>query len=391
VADAPALLATATRLLEQAGHLRWEGPDPFDGLWWKWPPALVATRRRRLALFHAHARSPVDLRRLYRARHPRLAKGLALFALAGQRVAAQTGEERIRSLSIDALELLCADRRAGALAWGYPFATEHRWASVPANQPSLVPTAFAISALLEGERGAGRRDLGDRARAAGKWILDELWRPERGHFAYHGHSPLNVHNANLLGAAVVFATLGEAVREPVRTAVDTSLAAQGADGSWPYSDGVEKLRWADSFHTGYVLCCLDALEPVSPAIPEAIMRGAEFYRRFFGPAGEARLWPHRPYPEDGHSGGTALCALAMLYRRGLIERELLERVATRFVAAGVRRGHVVHRRYRSGLRSTVSYLRWCDGHGALGLAEAAVALAPVRQPPVGPSAGSGRR
>jgi len=364
----------ATRLVEQAGTRRWEGPDPFDGLWWNWPRPLVATRGRRLVIFHAHARAPVDVRRLYRSRDPQLAKGLALFASAGLRVAAQTGDERIRALGLEALELLDGDRRAGALAWGYPFDTEHRWASYPANTPSLVPTAFAVSALLEGERATGRREFGDRARAAGRWVLDELWQPEHGHFAYHAHSPLNIHNANLLGAATVFATLDQAAQEPARAAVEASLAAQERDGSWPYGDASEHLGWSDSFHTGYILCCLDQLEGVSGAIPEAIRRGAEFYRRFFGPGGEARLWPHRAFPEDGHSGGTALTVLAMLRRRGLIEQDFLERVATRFLVAGTRHGHVVHRRYRGGLRSTVNYLRWCDGHGALGLVDAAAAL-----------------
>jgi len=64
----------------------------------------------------------------------------------------------------------------------------------------------------------------------------------------------------------------------------------------------------------------------------------------------------------------------MLRRRGLIEQDFLERVATRFLVAGTRHGHVVHRRYRGGLRSTVNYLRWCDGHGAVGLVDAAAAL-----------------
>ncbi len=375
--DLSALLAAATRLIEHAGTQRWEGPDPFDGLWWNWPRPLVATHRRRLVIFHAHARAPVDLRRLYRSRHPRLAKGLALFASAGLRVAAQTGDERLQRLSIDALDLLCADLRAGPVAWGYPFDTEHRWASYPANQPSLVPTAFAVAALLEGEHATGRREFGDRARAGGRWVLDELWQPEEGHFAYHAHSPVNIHNANLLGAVLVFTTLKEAAREPVRAAVESSLAAQGPDGSWPYGNAAENLGWADSFHTAYVLCCLDQLAPVSSAIPEAIARGAEFYRGFFGPAGEVRLWPHRRSPEDGHSAGTALSALAMLHRRGLIDRGFLERVAARFLAVGIRDGHVVHRRYGGRLRSTVKYLRWCDGHGALGLADAAATLAPV--------------
>jgi hypothetical protein len=42
--------------------------------------------------------------------------------------------------------------------------------------------------------------------------------------------------------------------------------------------------------------------------------------------------------------------------------------------SGLIGGHAVHRRYRWG-RSTVRYIRWCDAHVALGLVDAAAALA----------------
>jgi hypothetical protein len=105
----------------------------------------------------------------------------------------------------------------------------------------------------------------------------------------------------------------------------------------------------------------------------AVARGAAHYRDYFDAAGRAQLWADRRFPEDGHSAGTALTTLATLLRRGLVEREMLERVATRVMDAGLVGGHAVHRRYRWG-RSTVRYLRWCDAHVALGLVDAAAAL-----------------
>ena len=60
-------------------------------------------------------------------------------------------------------------------------------------------------------------------------------------------------------------------------------------------------------------------------------------------------------------------------RRGLVERELLERVARRVLDHGLRDGRAVHRRYRWGA-TTVRYVRWCDAHVALGLVDAAAAL-----------------
>ena len=322
-----------------------------------------------------HVRSPVDIRRFYRRTHPLVPKGLALFGSTGLRVQRLTGDERAMELAIDALEVLDADRTAGSFAWGYHWDMQTRWSFYPAGSPSIVHTAFAVSALLEAERDADRADLGARARRAARWVLDTLWVEPEGFFAYHPHSRANIHNANLLGAWLVWTALGEEAREQALRAAERTVADQRPDGSWPYGESGNNVGWADSFHSGYVIACLDRLRNLDPRIAEAVEHGAEFYRRFFGPAGEAQLWANRRYPEDAHSAGTGLTTLAVLLRRGLVEQELLERVARRVLEFGIRDGHAVFRRYRLGLRTSVHYLRWCDAHVALGLADAATALA----------------
>jgi len=128
-----------------------------------------------------------------------------------------------------------------------------------------------------------------------------------------------------------------------------------------------------------VLLCLDRLRAVDDRVDDAVRRGAAHYRRFFDAAGRARLWADKPFPEDGHSAGTGLSALSALVRRGVIERELLERVALRVLEHGLRGGRAVHRRYRWGT-TTVRYLRWCDAHVALGLVDAAAALRSAGDP-----------
>jgi hypothetical protein len=115
------------------------------------------------------------------------------------------------------------------------------------------------------------------------------------------------------------------------------------------------------------------MRAVDPRIDESVARGATYYERFFDAAGRALLWDGKPYPEDAHSAGTGLTTLALLHRRGLVDRELVERVARRVLDVVLRRGRAVHRRYRVG-RTTVRYLRWCDAHVALGLVDAAAAL-----------------
>jgi hypothetical protein len=368
------LTDAAIGLTERAAEVDWRGPDAYDGLWWHWPAPLVGGRRRRQAIMQLHVRSPVDIRRLYRRTHPLVPKALGLFGSTGLRIHRLTGNERARELAISALEVLNADQRAGAYAWGYHWDMQTRWSFYPAGSPSIVHTAFAVSALLEAERDLGRSDLGDRARRAARWVIDTLWIEPEGFFAYHPHSRANIHNANVLGAWLVWAALGDEAGAEVRRAVERTIADQRPDGSWPYGEAGRNVGWADSFHSGYVIACLERLRDLDPRIGEAVERGTAFYERFFGPAGEAQLWTERRYPEDAHSAGTGLTTLALLLRQGLVEQELLERVALRVLKVGIRGDHAVFRRYRWGLRTFVHYLRWCDAHLALGLADAATVL-----------------
>jgi hypothetical protein len=242
-----------------------------------------------------------------------------------------------------------------------------------------VATAFAASALLEAATAFDRPDLAARAVDAARWVQEELWQEPAGYFAYHEERPaVSIHNASLLGAWLSHVALGEdpVVRERVHRAVDRVLVAQRPDGSWPYGERGD-LSWADSFHSGYVITCLDRLRDVDARVPDAVARGAAHYRRFFDAEGKASLWVNRRHPEDGHSAGTGLTTLALLVRRGVIEPGVLERVARRILLAGLRSGHVVHRRY-GRLRTTVRYPRWCDAHVALGLVDAAAAVRGAR-------------
>jgi hypothetical protein len=335
-----------------------------------------------------HARSPVDIRKPYRRRHPLIPKALGIFGSVGARAHRLDDGPRSLPLAVHALDLLTNDCTAGPRAWGYHWDMQTRWSFYPAGSPNVVVTAFAASGLLEAAEPAGRPDFAVRATESARWALEDLWIEPEGYFAYHPGRPANIHNASLLGAWLVHVALAEdpLAQERVTRAVDRTLAAQRTDGSWPYGEG-SALGWADSFHSGYVLSILDRLMTVDPRIADALARGARHYRGFFDRGGRARLWADRPFPEDAHSAGTGLTTLALLHRRGLVERDVLERVAGRVLDAMIRGGRAVHRRYRWG-PTRVAYLRWCDAHVALGLVDAAAALANVDD--LAPRAPAGR-
>jgi hypothetical protein len=316
-----------------------------------------------------HARSPIDFRPLYRRDHPTIPKALGLFGATAVRLHELSGQAVYAKTAEVALDRLSEDVSAGTDAWGYPFDTQTRWGFSPAGNPNVVVTAFGALALLEGAEALGRPEWRKRADRAGRWVLDRLLLRDPTAFAYHPGSKTIIHNASLLGARLVHATAIPDGREAVDAAVRLTLSAQRPDGSWPYGEG-PGLEFVDGFHTGYVLDCLLAVSADHPEAVTAIERGARYYTdHFFGPQGEAWLWPDRR-PEDAHAAGTGLGTLAGLVERGLAEHELLERVAERVITHTIRDGHAVCRRW-GRLRTTVRYIRWCDAHVALGLASAA--------------------
>ena len=365
------LTEAAVGMLRAAARNDWRGPDAYDGLWWNWPAPLVGGVRRRQVFMQLHARSPFDIRKLYRRRHPLIPKALGIFGSVGVRAAVLNDDEGVRALAMNALDVLDGDVTAGPDAWGYHWDMQTRWSFYPAASPNVVVTTFCSSGLLE----SGRDDFRERALRAARWVLDTLWVEPEGYFAYHPGRPANIHNANLLGAWLVHVALPDEplAQERVRRVVDHVLEGQNADGSWPYGEG-GNLGWVDSFHSGYVLTCLQRLASVDPAVTDAVRRGARHYESFFDDEGRAQLWVDKRYPEDAHAAGTGMTTLATLARAGAMDPQVLERVARRVLERGIHNDHAVYRRYRWG-RTTVKYLRWADAHVALGLVDAATALA----------------
>jgi hypothetical protein len=357
----------AGALCAGAAAAKWSGPDIYDALGARWPGVLVGGKRRRQAIIQLHARLPVDIRPLSRRAHRRIAKALALFALADLRLA-RLGAAEAEDRASAALDRLCADRSAGPAAWGYPWDMQTRWSFYERDSPNVVATAFAIAALAEGGHT-------ERAQAAANWVQDTLWVEDLGVYGYHPGSRSVIHNATLLGARAAWTVrdTDPRVRPAVARAVERTLAAQSPDGSFPYGEG-PGLEWVDSFHTAYVLECLTDLDEVDAATRPAVQRGLDHWREhFFDARGRALLRQGRAFPEDAHSAGSALTALARLQAAGFDTADLLGRVAERTADAMVKGSHAIHRRYRWG-PARVRYVRWADGHVALGLANAALAL-----------------
>lgn len=355
------------------------GVDPYDALRGTRVPRWVhGTFRSRQALTQLRKLSPVDLSGLLGIKPYTMAKtvGCALSALARMHAAGREGLEQVAESLIATL----SDSPAGTLGggWGYEFDVQTRWAFYPRNSPNIIATVFVARGLLECALAFGRSDWMEYATGGARFIA-ETFRSEESqlpHYRYTEDTDRVVHNANLLGAALVCATASLTGDHPsVRSALVATrltLDAQHEDGSWSYGEG-QGLGWADNFHTAYNLdsLLLIALATRDSAVEASLRDGLRFWtQRFFDADGAPRYTPDKRYPVDIHCAATALDVASRCALLGYLPRESVRPVALWTAEHLVTPRGTRFRRYRFFTDSR-HFVRWGDAHMALAISSMA--------------------
>ncbi len=345
-----------------------QGVDPFDALSGsRVPPWARRNARTRQVVIQARKRLPIDIAPVLGVKPFVMAKTAGSMLSAAMR----EGSDQQARMIVDVLHTTTGSLGDGA--WGYEFDVQTRWAFYPAGSPNLIATVFVARGL--GTAGVALDDatlLRELALSA-DFLRRDLMHGEKPYFRYTLTSDRLVHNANLLGAGLV--SMDGALRgdeSAVRaghSAAQTTMSAQREDGSWPYGEGAA-LGWSDNFHTAYNL---DGLLQVWLATGDADVRACldrgvhHWVRDFFGANGEPKYCPHKPYPYDIHSAGTAVDVAARLATWGWDTGDLAERVAqwTERNLVNSRTGGTYYQKHRMWTDRR-HYVRWGDAHWALG-------------------------
>ncbi|BDW88149.1 hypothetical protein [Thalassospira tepidiphila] len=268
------------------------GADPFDGLESAVFRAsgLGQFRLARLAWLQAIKRSPEGLRKVVRIPKMVNPKTLALLGGAGQGAVLCDVRDRL-------LELQNPDG-----GWGYPFEWQARAFYAKRHQSNAIVTSFVVDALIEGRMNRDHAALGQ---AAG-FVESKLWR--EGYFAYFDHVAVEIHNASLWAAFVLYRMIGP--NDKTAQAVERVINAQKADGSWSYGTRSHH-HFVDGFHTGYVLDLLDRFRKMGmQGLDNAIARGWQFYRKeCFDADGRPRSFAGRDGYLDAHAVAQAMASL----------------------------------------------------------------------------------
>ena len=321
------------------------GHDPFDALNSKIFQAtpFKNSATARLLWTQTVKRSPLNLRGVSLVPLGKNSKGIALFSLAAL---ANYRRTRTREAEAEARELLqqlisLRLKTGHGIAWGYNFDWQSRVFFAPRGTPTIVPTAFAVRALVEAADAFADEAYLEHARAACEFIVRELPRSVDNErevcFSYAPGTVTRIFNASLLAGETLAAVgardqsndyCGLAVK-----AVRYVVTQQRDDGSWFYGAGPNQ-NWIDNFHTAYLLSSLKRISSSCAAaqtaeFEPALQRGYEFWRKsFFLADGWAKYYHDTLYPVDTHAAAAAIVSLLDLSELDREALPLAERIAT---------------------------------------------------------------
>jgi hypothetical protein len=365
-------LKKVERYVREEGY---EGVDPYDALaspYFRSLPGILP----KIAMTQLLVYSPINLRKAFKiapGRNPK-AIGLFLSSYCNMFRAGLMSREQFASVSGDLVGSLLSSRIEGyhGNCWGIYFDVQEADTTIKPDLPSIVPTSFAANGFLDLYEATGEERHLDLALSCCDFITRDLNIHESGegiYFSYWPNDHKAIHNANMLGAAVLARAYhhsgGDELLSLSTRAVDFTVGHQGTDGSWAYSIDAEtgRQRFQIDYHQGFVIDCLVDYMRFSgaddPKYDAALRRGATFYReRQFDDLGRS-MWrlPWR-WPIDIHHQAQGIATFAKLWDRGPDYLPFAVRIADWTIASMQdRTGYFYHQKYPLGANKN-SYMRW---------------------------------
>jgi hypothetical protein len=368
-------LQTYNQLFDYCAAENFAGYDPFDGLnsriFRVLPLKYLAPAR--LAWLQMVKRSAKNLRPALRIEKGVNPKGIALFALSELSRFRATYKPNHAENAKHFLEKLLALKISiqNRTAFGYNFDWQSRAFFVPEGTPTVVPTAFAAQAFLEGFELFGDEVYLETAREICAFITEDLNRISDSDdeicFSYTPIDKNVIFNASLL-AGEVLAKTGAILHDEnyldlAERAANFVIKRQRANGAWAYGAKL-KFVWVDNFHTAYVLLSLFRLQKLLPALrcDETLRKGLDYWlENFFLADGTPKYYDRETFPVDIHSASAAVVALAELNEFDARGLPLAEKVA-RWTIENMRdeeSGFFYYQKRRNKIVKT-SFIRWSN-------------------------------
>jgi hypothetical protein len=367
------------------------GYDPFDGLRSRVFQAspLKYLAPARLAWLQMVKRSAKNLRPALKIEKGVNPKGIALFALAELsrfRAAykpqhAENAKSFLKKLLDLKISIPNPESRIPnpKTAFGYNFDWQSRAFFAPRGTPTIVPTAFAAAAFLEGFELFGDENYLATVREICAFIKEDLNRISDSEdeicFSYTPIDKNVIFNASLL-AGEVLAKTGTILRDEnylglAEKTANFVIKRQKENGAWTYGAKL-KYAWVDNFHTAYVLLSLFRLQKLIPGFrcEETIRKGLNYWlENFFLADGTPKYYDRETFPVDIHAASAAIVALSELTEIDARCLPLAEKVA-RWTIENMRdeAGFFYYQKRKDKIVKT-SFIRWSNAWTLYALAK----------------------
>jgi hypothetical protein len=298
----------------------YKGYEPFDGLSSYVRPLTFGNRFLEQILQHVGRQSPINLRPVLGIKPLESTKGRGYMAWGYLALLQRTGTDEYRNKAIACLEWL--NRNTSPLypdySWGNHFDYSSRAGQIAKHESLIVWTALIGQAFLDAYEQLGEERYLDVAGGICNWIL-QLPRETTATgncLSYLASRQLSIHNANLLGAAMLARTAKHTrsaeLFDVARSAVEYSCSRQLPDGAWYYGEE-STYHWIDSFHTGYNLDSLQCYVASSgdQSFRRQLDLGFRYFKaNFIEPSGRPKYYNDRADPIDIQCAAQAIETLS---------------------------------------------------------------------------------
>lgn len=315
------ILDTADSVAEWVEHRHYRGYEPFDGLS-SWMRPLAFGQPLPLRLLQQFVRQcPVNVRPILGVRPKDSTKGRGYMAWGYLTLYRVLQREELLSKATECLRWLERNKvpHFRHHSWANHFDFASRAGLYTSNDPIIVWTALIGQAFADAFEITGQDWFLDVARSVCDWIM-ELPRestPQGDCLSYLADRQLSIHNANMLGAAILarVAKLTGQMQyaEVARSAVAYTCSRQREDGSWWYAEEAA-YQWIDNFHTGYNLDSLKCFIVNTGAYEYEphLTRGLAYYlANFVDDDGCPKYYHDRRYPVDIQCAAQCIETLAV--------------------------------------------------------------------------------
>jgi hypothetical protein len=315
----------------------YEAYEPFDGL------AAPLGRFLRFSPFlgrllqQVGRQSPFNFRPLLGVKPLPSTKGRGYMAAGYLTLYKLTGDREYSRKAVSCLEWLMEHKSSKfrEYSWANHFDYSSRGGTYGKDDSIIVWTALVGQAFLDGFETLGDKRYLEVADSVCRWIcgLPREHTPSGICLSYHMLNQASVHNASMLGAAMLARTWRHRKNPEylhlATAAMEYSCTRMLPDGSWLYGEE-PRYHWVDNFHTGYNLdslkCYIDNTGDRTWE-PELYHAFAYFTSTFFEANGRPKYYHDRTYPIDIQCSSQAVETLAKFADVGPDVLPLAERVA----------------------------------------------------------------